>query len=135
MANFNLDELLTINDRASSSEDLPNAEYHQDHFTGPQLTMFDKNYRGTDLYSTFTVGGWEAGNFHRTVFQGPMVEGPHAYLNTNATVLTAHKQERREAILITVEDTLTIRGAEFAISRSRYGHITLTPVAALADAE
>lgn len=130
MANFNLDELLIITDRANSSEGQPNAEYHQDHFTGPQLTMFDKTYRGTDLYTTFTVGGWEAGNFNRTVFQGPMVDGPHAYLNANATVLTAHKQERRETILITVEDTLTIRGAEFSISRDRYGYITLTPVAA-----
>lgn len=135
MANFNLDELLVITDRASTSEGQPNAEYHQDHFTGPQLTMFDKTHRGTDLYTTFTVGGWEAGNFNRKVFQGPMVDGPHAYLNANATVLTAHKQERRGTILITVEDTLTIRGAELTISRDRYGYISLTPVTALVEAE
>lgn len=41
--------------------------------------MFYKYLCGTDLYSTYSVGGWEAGNFHRAVDQGPLVDRPHAW--------------------------------------------------------
>lgn len=140
MTTFNLDQLLTINDDAHTYTDdqpnagVPQAIFAQDHFTGPELAMFDKAYCGTDLYKTFTVGGWEAGNFHRAVDQGPRVEGPVAYLNENATVLTAHRQSRRERILITEGDTLIIRGTAFAVSKDRYGFVKLTPAKALANA-
>lgn len=137
MATFNLDELLTINDKdaLTYSEGHPGAGapqsmFGQDHFKGAELAMFDKTYRGTDLYKTFAVGGWEAGNYHRVECGGPLVEGPQAFLNENATVLTAHKQERRERILITEGDTLILRGTEYSISKDRYGYIKLTPAQA-----
>lgn len=48
-------------------------------------------------------------------------------MSANATVLTAHKQERREQIVFTEEDTLILRGTEYTISKDRYGYIKLTP--------
>ncbi|MET4144200.1 hypothetical protein [Arthrobacter sp. UYCo732] len=140
MATFNLDQLLIINDsdpitysEGHPGAGTPQALFGQDHFTGPELAMFDKTYRGTDLYNTYSVGGWEAGNFHRVVCQGPLVEGPHAWMSANATVITAHKQERRERILVTEADTLILRGTEYTISKDRYGYIKLTPVKVATD--
>lgn len=141
MATFNLDQLLTINDSdpITYSEGHPGAGtaqalFGQDHFAGPQLAMFDKTYRGTDLYTTYSVGGWEAGNFHRVACEGPLVEGPDAWMSANATVLTAHKQERREQILVAEDDTLILRGTEYTISKDRYGYIKVTPVGVTAEA-
>jgi hypothetical protein len=141
MATFNLDQLLTINDsdpitytEGHPGAGAPQALFGQDHFTGPVLAMFDKTYRGTDLYRTFHVGGWEPGNFHRVVCQGPLVEGPHAWMSENATILTAHQQERRERILVNEDDTVLLRGTEYAIRKDRYGYVKLTPVTVNADA-
>jgi hypothetical protein len=134
MATFNLDQLFTINDKAplTYSEGhpgagAPQAIFGQDHFNGPELAMFYKTHRGTDLYNTYSVGGWEAGNFHRTVDQGPLVEGPHAWMSENGTTITAHKQVRRERILVEAVDTIIVRGTEYTISKDRYGYIHLTP--------
>ncbi|ACL41967.1 hypothetical protein Achl_4016 (plasmid) [Pseudarthrobacter chlorophenolicus A6] len=139
MAAFNLDELLNDRDPITYSQGhpgagTPQALFGQDHFTGPELAMFDKTYRGTDLYTTYSVGGWEAGNFHRVICKGPLVEGPHAWMSANATVLTAHKQERREQILVAEGDTLILRGTEYAISKDRSGCIKLTPTTVSAEA-
>jgi hypothetical protein len=80
MQTINLDQVLKLNDDSHTYKDSPNgapqALFVQDHFEGPQLEMFHSTHRGTDLYSTYSVGGWEAGNFHRQVCQGPLVEGP-----------------------------------------------------------
>lgn len=137
---FNRDELLTINDKDSFTyaeghpgAGTPQAIFGQDRPAGPELAMFYKNYRGTDLYNTYSVGGWETGNYHRVVCGGPLVEGPHAWMSENATILTAHKQERREQILVAEGDTLILRGTEYTISKDRYGYITLTPVEAAAE--
>lgn len=134
MATLNLDQLLTItHDTHTYSEGhpgagTPQAIFSQDHFQGPELAMFDKTYRGTDLYNTYSVGGWEAGNYHRAVDMGPLVEGPHAWMNENATVLTAHKQVKRERILVADGDTVLLRGTEYTISKDNRGYVHLTPV-------
>jgi hypothetical protein len=137
MATFNLDELLTIDNKTPLTyteghpgAGAPQAMFGQDHFQGPELAMFYKTHRGTDLYKTYSVGGWEAGNYHRVVDQGPLVEGPHAWMNENATVLTAHKQERRERILVTEADTIILRGTAYTLSTDRYGYVQLTPAQA-----
>ena len=107
MATFDLDQLLTINDKDTHSYSeghpgagTPQAIFGQDHYAGPELALFYKNHNGTDLYNTYSVGGWEAGNYHRVVDMGPLVEGPHAWMSENATILTAHKQVKRERILV-----------------------------------
>lgn len=53
---FNRDELLTINDKDSFTyaeghpgAGTPQAIFGQDRPAGPELAMFYKNYRGTDL--------------------------------------------------------------------------------------
>ena len=76
------------------------------------------------------VGGWEAGNFHRTVCEGPRVDGPQAWMNENATVLTAHKQTPRETILVEPGDHVILRGTEYEIVKSRTGHMSLVPATA-----
>lgn len=56
-------------------------------------------------------------------------------MSENATILTAHKQERREQIHVAEGDTLILRGTEYTISKDRYGYITLTPVEAAAESQ
>ena len=133
---INLDAVIKLNDETGTYEDdqpssgIEQTTFSQDHFSGPQLTMFYKTYRGADLYNTYSVGGWEAGNFHRTVCDGPRVDGPHAWMNENATVLTAHKQVKREEILVEAGDHVILRGTEYEIVKTRTGHMNLTPVTA-----
>lgn len=136
MQTINLDAVIKLNDETNTYDDdqpnagIPQTTFTQDHFTGPQLTMFHKTHRGTDLFNTYNVGGWEAGNFHRTVCEGPRVDGPQAWLNENATVLTAHKQVKREEILVEAGDHVILRGTEYEIVKDRYGHVKLVPVTA-----
>ena len=99
----------------------------QDHFSGPVLSMFDKTYRGTDLFNTFSVGGWDADNHHRVEDGGPFVEGPHAFIFKNGFALTAHVQEKREEILVEAGDTVIFRGNPYIIGRGRYGEVDLVP--------
>lgn len=134
MKTLNLDELLVIKDsdpltysEGHPGAGTPQALYSQDHWAGPELAMFYKNVRGTDLYRTFSVGGWEAGSYHRVEHQGPLVEGPVAWMNENATTITAHKQERREQILVEAGDTIILRGTAFTITVDSRGYITLAP--------
>jgi hypothetical protein len=134
MKTIDLDGVIKLNDQTNTYvDDQPNSGgeqtmFSQDHFSGPQLKMFYKNHRGTDLYNTYSVGGWEASNFHRTVCHGPRVDGPHAWMNENATVLTAHKQVKREEILVGAGDHVVLRGTEYEITKDRYGHVSLKPV-------
>jgi hypothetical protein len=137
MTTLNLDELLVINDSDPLTYDAghpgagtPQPLFSQDHWAGPELAMFYKNVRGVDLYRTFSVGGWEAGNYHRVEHEGPLVEGPQAWMNQNDTTLTAHKQEPRERIIVTDGDTVILRGTGYTISPDRYGYVKLTPVTA-----
>jgi hypothetical protein len=87
MKTINLDAVIKLNDDTHIYDDgqpnsgIPQAIFAQDHFHGPQLQMFYKNYRGTDLYNTYNVGGWEAGNSHRIVCEGPRIDGPVAWMN------------------------------------------------------
>lgn len=133
MTHFNLDTLIILTDDAYEYEDTcPGSGTPQPVFsqarTGPELAMFHKTHRGVDLYNTFSVFGWEAGAYHRIVEQGPRVEGPVAYMNVNATVLTAHKQVQRERILVEAGDTLTLRGTDYLISIDARGEARLTVV-------
>jgi hypothetical protein len=133
MTTLNLDELLVINDsdpltysEGHPGAGTPQAMFSQDHWAGPELAMFHKNVRGLVLYRTFSVGGWEAGSYHRVEHEGPLVEGPQAWMNENAITLTAHKQEPREQILVTDGDTIILRGTEYTVSVDRFGYIELT---------
>lgn len=134
MATFNLDQMLTIKDNepltyteGHPAAGTPQAIFGQDYSEGPQLAMFCKNHRDTDLYNTYSVGGWEAENFHRVVDQGPLVEEPHAWMSENATILTAHRQVARERIIVSAGGTVVVRGTEYLVSKDRYGYMKLTP--------
>lgn len=141
MKTLNLDELLVIKDsdpftysEGHPGAGTPQALYSQDHWAGPELAMFYKTDRGTDLYRTFSVGGWEAGNYHRVENGGQLVEGPVAWMNENPVTLTAHKQEPREQILVEDGDTLILRGTAFTVTVDARGYITLVPAAVPATA-
>lgn len=72
--------------------------------------------RGDMLTRRFWIFGWEAGSFHRIVQGGPLVEGPHAYMQEKATVLTAHQQAPVREVPVKDGDHLTIRGTEYIIT-------------------
>ncbi|MFF1880158.1 hypothetical protein ACFVVC_01650 [Pseudarthrobacter sp. NPDC058196] len=134
MATLNLDELITINDNdeytyndeGHPAAGIPQPIFSQDHFTGPELAVFYSNHRGTDLYDTYTVCGWEAGSCHRAENGGPLVEGPQSFMSENGFAVTAHKQEQRERIVVAPGDTLIIRGTEYEVSVDRQVYVTLT---------
>jgi hypothetical protein len=136
MKTIDLDAVIKFNDDTYTYEDsqpnagIPQVTFAQDHFEGPQLEMFYKNIRGLDIYHTYSLGGWEAGNFHRAEFEGPRVDGPVAWMNQNDTVITAHKQVEREKIRVVPGDHVIIRGTEYEISQDRRGYVHLTPAAA-----
>lgn len=132
MQTLNLDDLLTVNEEKYTFEDgpkpgVPQPIFSQDHFAGPVLAMAAGSVRGTDLFDTFSVGGWDAGVFHRVEDGGPLVEGPHAFIFKNGVALTAHVQEKREEILMEEGDTLVFRGVEYTVGRGRYREIALIP--------
>lgn len=131
MQTINLDEQLKLNDDTYDydQDGKPGQKiFSQDHFTGPQLRMFHKTHRGVDLHHTFSVGGWEAGNFHRVVHQGDLVEGPHAWMTQNDIVLTAHRQEPRPHIDCEPGDRLILRGTTYEIVRDTRGYIELVVI-------
>lgn len=136
MQTINLDAVLKLNDETYIYEDgqpnsgVPQTIFAQDHFNGPQLKMFYKTYRGTDLHNTYSVGGWEAGNFHRSEFEGPRIDGPVAWMNQDDIAITAHKQVERESILVEPGDHVLLRGTEYEITRDARGYVHLTPVTA-----
>ena len=132
MQTINLDEQLKLNDDTYDydKDGFPGQKiFSQDHFNGPQLRMFYKTHRGTDLYDTFHVGGWEAGNRHRLVHQGELVDGPQAWMSKNGFAVTAHRQEPRPHIDCEVGDHLFLRGTEYEITRDSRGYIQLVAVA------
>ncbi|MGK3708919.1 hypothetical protein [Arthrobacter sp. IK3] len=129
---LNLDELLLIEDKepytyedGEPNAGIPQAIFGQDHFQGPQLAMFYRNHRGTDLFHTYSVGGWEEGSYHRIAEGGPRVNGPVAWMNINDVALTAHKQTPREEIRVEDGDHVIIRGTEYIINRDRRGYVSL----------
>ncbi|MCC3299773.1 hypothetical protein [Arthrobacter caoxuetaonis] len=131
-AALNLDELLVINDADPYTYDdgepnsgIPQALFSQDHFNGPQLKMYYTTHRGTELFRTYSVGGWEEGSYHRIVQDGPRVNGPVAWMNTNDVALTAHKQAEREGILVEDGDHIILRGTEYIINRDSRGYVSL----------
>lgn len=136
MQTINLDAVIKLNDDTHTYEDgqpnsgIPQNIFAQDHFHGPELKMFYKNVRGMDLFHTYSVGGWEAGNFHRAEHEGPRIDGPVAWMNQNDTMLTAHKQVERETILVEPGDHVILRGTEYEITQDRRGYVLLTPVTA-----
>jgi hypothetical protein len=138
MQTINLDDKLVFTTEHHTYEGdhpkagTPQVIISQDHFDGPVLSMFDKNHRGTDLFDTFSVGGWDAGNHHRVEDGGPFVEGPHAFIFKNGFALTAHVQEKREEILVEPGDTVIFRGNPYTIGRGAYGQVALIPAEQMA---
>lgn len=132
MQTINLDEQLKLNDDTHDydNDGKPGQKiFTQDHFSGPQLRMFYKTHRGVDLHNTYSVGGWEAGNYHRVVHQGELVEGPHAWMTVNDVVLTKHHQEPRPHIDCEIGDRLILRGTTYEIARDHHSYLRLVVVA------
>lgn len=119
MATFNLDELLTFKSESYEYREQPgkqNVTFSQQYGDPVEVEMFYKNYRGTDLYDSYLIGGWEAGNAHRVECGGPLVEGPHAWMSKRGVAITAHKQERKEKVRVTFGDVLIIKGTRYVVT-------------------
>jgi hypothetical protein len=100
------------------------------YFQSPRNTEFHftDNPNKYGQYSTFSIFGWTAEGKGRIVFQGPIESGPYASMTQNAAMITAHKQEPKTRIEISVNDTLEIAGTEYSIRLDRYGYVKLTPI-------
>ena len=78
--------------------------------------------------TTFSVFGWNEHTKQRVEYQGPLVQGPYATMSANGVMITAHKQEQKELLEVSLEDTLEIDGVEYTIQMDRYGYVKLFPV-------
>lgn len=101
------------------------------YFQSPRDTElhFTDNPNKYGQYTTFSIFGWTAEGKGRIVFQGPIEQGPYASMSANGAMITAHKQEPKKRIEISVNDTLEIAGSEYSIRLDRYGYVKLTFVA------
>jgi len=80
-------------------------------------------------YSTYSIFGWTKDGKGRIVDQGPIESGPVAFMSQNGAMITAHRQEPKQRIEVSVNDTLEIAGTEYTIHLDRYGYVKLKPVA------
>lgn len=106
----NLDDLLTFENTTWDADTV----FSAGHWGTPLLTMPYSADRA-DLTRRYCVFGWEAGNRQRMVQDGPLVEGPVAYLQSSPVALTAHRQAPVAEIPVAVGDHLIIRGTEYVI--------------------
>lgn len=112
---LNLDELLDLQNESWC--DYPT--FTTGSFAKTVLVMEDRMHRGVMLTNQYGIFGWEAGSFQRLVQDGPMVEGPYAYMTKQSVALTAHRQEPREEIMVKTGDRLIIRGTTYEIVDQR----------------
>jgi hypothetical protein len=78
--------------------------------------------------TTYSIFGWNEKTEARVEYQGPMVQGPYASMSANGVMITAHRQEPKARIDVSVNDTLEIDGREYSIRLDRYGYVKLTLV-------
>lgn len=90
---------------------------------------FTDNPNRYGQYSTFSIFGWTKDGKGRIVDQGPIESGPVAFMSQNATMITAHRQEPKKRLELSVDDTLEISGTEYSIRLDRYGYVKLMVVA------
>jgi hypothetical protein len=99
-------------------------------FSRIKLAANPNMYHGHTLHDFYSFGGWDAGSFHRTEYRGPLVEGPHAYMFEQGTMLTAHAQPDEIAYLIEEGTILIFMGARFVVNfpagrRGKFPELTL----------
>ena len=75
--------------------------------------------------TTFSIFGWNEHTAQRVEYEGPNVQGPYASMSKNGVAITAHKQEPKDRIEVSLEDTLEIDGHEYAMKMNRYGYVEL----------
>lgn len=107
----NLDDLLVFETTDWETGDT----FSAGNWDTPILTMKEGAYRGVELTRRYYVFGWEAGSRQRLVQDGPLVEGPRAFLQQKPTAVTAHRQPVVTEIPVEVGDHLIIRGIEYVI--------------------
>jgi hypothetical protein len=77
------------------------------------------------------VGGWGKGQAKRLEFEGPMVDGPVAYVFELCVAITSHVEADKFANDVTMElgDQLVVDGLLYEIvADGRFGHIKLVAV-------
>lgn len=89
---------------------------------------FTDDPRPYSTYNSHSVFGWNANEAQRVEFQGPLVQGPYATMSLNGVSITAHKQEPKTVINLSVNDTLEIDGIEYESYAAGNGHRHLRQV-------
>jgi hypothetical protein len=92
-----------------------NDTFATDHFCHTSLAANPHEYRGYTLYDYYNFSGWTKGNFHRTEFQGPLVEGPQAALFELGVSVTAHMQPDEVAYLIEEGTVIILKGTTYKV--------------------
>lgn len=90
---------------------------------------FSDNPNRYGKLTSYSIFGWNEKTAQRKVFQGPLEAGPYASMSANAVMITAHRQEPKDQMVVSVDDTLEIDGVEYSIHLDRMGYVKLTPVA------
>jgi hypothetical protein len=90
---------------------------------------FSDNPNKYGKLTSYSIFGWNEKTEARVEYQGPMVTGPYASMSANGVMITAHRQEPKDQMVVSVDDTLEIDGVEYSIRLDRYGYVKLTPVA------
>lgn len=119
----NIDELMELTDDSWCGY----PTFSSGSFTKTVLAMESRMHRGVMLVDQYGIFGWEAGSFQRVVQDGPLVEGPIAYMNKKGVALTAHRQEPVREIMVKPGDHLIIRGTTYEIVKQR-GDVVLERV-------
>lgn len=115
-----------------------NVTFYLDSFARVKLAGNPRPYGDSViLYDYYSVGGWTKGNFHRTVFQGPLVEGPYAYLGEQSVMITAHAQPSEVAYFIEEGTQIKVKGSLYTVSfpegrRGKHPTLQLVPEAVAA---
>lgn len=85
---LNIDELMELTDEEWGTGPV----FSSGSFATTVLTMEDRVHRGVMLEDQYGIFGWETGSFQRLLQDGPMVEGPQAFMNKKGVSLTVHRQ-------------------------------------------
>ena len=109
--------------------------YGPGHFKSEVTLLIEGSSRSGGPGGWF-LGGWSAEGEGRTVTQGPMVQGPYAYVGGRCGVIDNHggthgELERADGkgLLFRCKagDILSVFGTSYTLSLCRRGYPTLTP--------
>lgn len=79
-------------------------QYNDGHFSLDTFAPFElvtnaRERNGIVIHDHYSIGGWNAGVFARKVFQGPLVEGPSAFVFEKGTMISLNHYDYEKQML------------------------------------